>query len=205
LIVFTGLVEEKGRVIHVEQGAHGRRLEIGCSLILSDVAVDHSIAVNGVCLTVVAHTDASFTVDVIEETLRKTSIGMLHEGSSVNLERAMQLGARLGGHIVLGHVDTTGVVEEISAVDLDWNIWISFPAEFRRYLIPVGSICVDGVSLTVAELEPTRFKISIIPHTLAVTTIGTLKIGDRVNLEFDVLAKYAESASLYSSSKPAGM
>lgn len=202
--MFTGLVEEKGHVLQVQRGEHGSRLVIGCSLVLSDVAVDHSIAVNGVCLTVTEFTESSFSVDVIEETLRKTSIGMLREGSSVNLERAMQLGARLGGHIVLGHVDTTGVVEDISAVDLDWNIWISFPAEYRRYLIPVGSICVDGVSLTVAELEPTRLKISIIPHTLAVTTIGTLKVGDRVNLEFDVLAKYAESASLYSSSKPAG-
>ena len=106
---------------------------------------------------------------------------------------------------MLGHVDTAGVVEEISAVDLDWNVWISFPHEYRRYLIPVGSICVNGVSLTVAELEQTRFKVSIIPHTLAVTTIGNLGVGDGVNLEFDVLAKYAESASLYSSSKPAGM
>jgi riboflavin synthase len=203
--VFTGLVEEKGHVLQVQRREHGSRVVIGCSLVLSDVAVDHSIAVNGVCLTVTEYTESSFSVDVIEETLRKTSIGMLREGSSVNLERAMQLGARLGGHIVLGHVDTTGVVEEISAVDLDWNIWISFPAEYRRYLIPVGSICVDGVSLTVAELEPTRFKISIIPHTLAVTTIGTLSVGDLVNLEFDVLAKYAESASLYSSSKPAGI
>lgn len=202
--MFTGLVEEKGQVLHVEQGAHGRRLVIGCLLILSDVQIDHSIAVNGVCLTVVAHTVSSFTVDVIEETLRKTTIGQLEVGSPVNLERAMQLGARLGGHIVLGHVDTTGVVEEISAVDLDWNVWISFPAQYRRYLIPVGSICVNGVSLTVAELESTRFKVSIIPHTLAVTNIGSLHASDTVNLEFDVLAKYAESASLYSSSKPAG-
>lgn len=203
--MFTGLVEEKGHVLHVEQGVNGRRLVIGCSLILSDVQVDHSIAVNGVCLTVVEHTESSFTVDVIEETLRKTTIGQLEVGSPVNLERAMQLGARLGGHIVLGHVDTTGIVDEISAVNLDWNVWITFPAEYRRYLIPVGSICLNGVSLTVAELEPTRFKVSIIPHTLAVTTIGSLAVGDRVNLEFDVLAKYAESASLYSVSKPAGM
>ena len=202
--MFTGLVEEKGLVLRIEQGANGRRLVIGCSLILSDVQVDHSIAVNGVCLTVVAYTADSFTVDVIEETLRKTTIGLLEEGSEVNLERAMQLGARLGGHIVLGHVDTTGVVAEISAIDLDWNIWIEFPAEYRRYLIPVGSICLNGVSLTVANLEPTRFMVSIIPHTLAVTTIGNLAVGGRVNLEFDVLAKYAESASLYSSSKPAG-
>lgn len=202
--MFTGLVEEKGLVLRIEQCANGRRLVIGCSLILSDVQVDHSIAVNGVCLTVVAHTADSFTVDVIEETLRKTIIGLLEEGSEVNLERAMQLGARLGGHIVLGHVDTTGVVAEISAIDLDWNIWIEFPAECRRYLIPVGSICLNGVSLTVANLEPTRFMVSIIPHTLAVTTIGNLAVGSRVNLEFDVLAKYAESASLYYSSKPAG-
>lgn len=203
--MFTGLVEENGQVLSMLRGEHGIRLTIGCSTVLSDVGVDHSIAVNGVCLTVTEFTERSFTVDVIDETLRKTSIGLLHEGSSVNLERAMQLGARLGGHIVLGHVDTTGVVQEISAVELDWNVWISFPAEYRRYLIPVGSICVDGVSLTVAELEPTRLKVSIIPHTLAITTIGQLKVGQRVNLEFDVLAKYAESASLYSSSKPAGM
>jgi riboflavin synthase len=203
--VFTGLVEENGQVLSMLRGEHGIRLTIGCSTVLRDVGVDHSIAVNGVCLTVTEFTERSFTVDVIDETLRKTSIGLLHEGSSVNLERAMQLGARLGGHIVLGHVDTTGVVQEISAVELDWNVWISFPAEYRRYLIPVGSICVDGVSLTVAELEPTRLKVSIIPHTLAITTIGQLKVGQRVNLEFDVLAKYAESASLYSSSKPAGM
>lgn len=203
--MFTGLVEEQGQVLRVDQGTHGRRIEIGCSLVLDDVQVDHSIAVNGVCLTVIAYTASSFTVDVIEETLRKTTIGLLDVGSPVNLERAMQLGARLGGHIVLGHVDTTGTVDDISAVDLDWNVWISFPAEYRRYLIPVGSICLNGVSLTVAELEPTRFKVSIIPHTLRVTNIGALAVGDRVNLEFDVLAKYAESASLYSVSKPAGM
>jgi riboflavin synthase len=159
---------------------------------MDDLAIDHSVAVQGVCLTVVDHDDSSFAVDVIPETLTKTTIGALGEGSHVNLERAVRMADRLGGHLVQGHVDATGVVQEIVTDDGRWEIWISFPTTFHKWLIPVGSICVNGVSLTVADLNESAFKVAIIPHTLEVTTLRELSVGDQVNLEFDLLAKYIE-------------
>lgn len=203
--MFTGLIEETGAVIRAEDFENGRHLVIEGNVVMSDLAVDHSIAVNGVCLTVTSRDHSTFSVDVIAETLKKTTTGDLEVGSRVNLERAMKLGDRLGGHIVQGHVDATGTVDVIEASPLNWNMWIRFPRGYRKWIIPVGSICINGVSLTVAQLEDERLMVSIIPHTLSVTTIGSLQAGDRINLEFDVLAKYAENARLYQSSNPAGM
>lgn len=189
--MFTGLVEETGCIISSRPTQTGRRLTIAASRVLEDVSVDHSIAVNGVCLTVVEHTTGSFSVDVIEETLRKTTIGTLPEGAIVNLERALRLGDRLGGHLVQGHVDTTGTVDAIIDDGSVWEMWVRFAASHRRLLIPVGSITIDGISLTVAELESERLKVAIIPHTLHVTNLRHAHVGQAVNLEFDMMAKYA--------------
>ncbi|HLP27433.1 MAG TPA: riboflavin synthase [Candidatus Didemnitutus sp.] len=195
--MFTGLIEETGTVTSTVDRAKGKRITIAASRTLDDLDIDHSIAVNGVCLTVVERTPNTFEVDVVEETLRKTTIGNLHPDSPVNLERAVRLNDRLGGHIVQGHVDTTGVVDLILPGDAGWEMWIRFPSEYRKWLIPVGSICINGVSLTVAELEAERCKVAIIPHTLSVTTFNTLNEKDTVNLEFDVLAKYIDNIATY--------
>jgi riboflavin synthase len=140
---------------------------------------------------VVDRTDSTFSADVIQETLNKTTIGTLSQGAVVNLERAMRLGDRLGGHLVQGHVDTTGIVDEIRDDGAVWEMWVHFPANYRPLLIPVGSITIDGISLTVADLEPERLKVAIIPHTLEVTNLRRAHVGQHVNLEFDMMAKYA--------------
>ena len=190
--MFTGLVEETGTITSCTPHDGKLRLRITAERIMDDLAIDHSVAVQGVCLTVVEHDITSFAVDVISETLIKTTIGALREGSHANLERAVRMADRLGGHLVQGHVDTTGTVHEIITSDGRWEIWIAFPASYRKWLIPVGSVCVNGVSLTVADLTDTMLKVAIIPHTLSVTTLCDLAVGDPVNLEFDMLAKYIE-------------
>ena len=189
--MFTGLVEETGRIIASTPTATGRRLVVEAQLVLNDAAVDHSIAVNGVCLTVVELDATSFSADVIAETLKKTTIGSLEVGTSVNLERALRLGDRLGGHLVQGHVDTTGTIDAIIDDGSVWEMWVRFAPEYRRLLIPMGSITIDGISLPVAELEVERLKVAIIPHTLAVTNLRNARVGKQVNLEFDMMAKYA--------------
>lgn len=190
--MFTGLVEETGTLVASEPHNGKLRLRIRAERIMDDLAIDHSVAVQGVCLTVVERDASSFCVDVITETLTKTTIGTLSEGSPVNLERAVRMADRLGGHLVQGHVDATGVVERIITDDGRWEMWVGFPATYRKWLIPVGSVCINGVSLTVADLTDASLKVAIIPHTLAVTTLGNLAVGDPVNLEFDMLAKYIE-------------
>lgn len=190
--MFTGLVEETGTLVASEPHNGKLRLRIRAERIMDDLAIDHSVAVQGVCLTVVERDASSFCVDVITETLTKTTIGTLSEGSPVNLERAVRMADRLGGHLVQGHVDATGVVERIITDDGRWEMWVGFPTTYRKWLIPVGSVCINGVSLTVADLTDTSLKVAIIPHTLAVTTLGNLAVGDPVNLEFDMLAKYIE-------------
>lgn len=189
--MFTGLVEETGRIIASTPTASGRRLVVEAQLVLGDAAIDHSIAVNGVCLTVVELDTTSFSADVIAETLKKTTIGSLDAGSYVNLERALRLGDRLGGHLVQGHVDTTGTIDAIVDDGKVWEMWVRFAPEYRHLLIPMGSITIDGISLTVAELEGERLKVAIIPHTLQVTNLRDARVGNQVNLEFDMMAKYA--------------
>lgn len=190
--MFTGLVEETGTLVASEPHNGKLRLRIRAERIMDDLAIDHSVAVQGVCLTVVERDTSTFCVDVITETLAKTTIGTLSEGSPVNLERAVRMADRLGGHLVQGHVDATGVVERIITDDGRWEMWVGFPPTYRKWLIPVGSVCINGVSLTVADLTDRSLKVAIIPHTLAVTTLGNLAVGDPVNLEFDMLAKYIE-------------
>jgi len=190
--MFTGLIEDVGTVVGFTPLTDGARIVIEASIVMNDIAVDASIAVNGVCLTVTEHTDTTFTVTAVSETLRKTTTGRLAVGSRVNLERAVRMQDRLGGHLVQGHVDTTGSVADITVLDVGWELWIAFPGEYSKWTIPVGSITVNGVSLTIADLKDNRCKIAVIPHTLAKTTIADLVVGDPVNLEFDLIAKYLE-------------
>jgi len=188
--MFTGLVEETGTIVSATPTPTGRRLVVSASRVLEDAGIDHSIAVNGVCLTVVELGSGTFSADVIAETLKKTTIGLLVPGTSVNLERALRLGDRLGGHLVQGHVDTTGIIDAIIDDGSVWEMWVRFAPEYRRLLIPMGSITIDGISLTVAELESERLKVAIIPHTLSVTNLRNARTGNHVNLEFDMMAKY---------------
>jgi riboflavin synthase len=191
--VFTGIVEELGEVVALEDLAEdAARLRLRGPVVTADARHGDSIAVNGVCLTVVDVGDGSFTADVMKETLVRSALGGLAPGSPVNLERAVTMATRLGGHLVQGHVD--GVGEILSRTPAEhWElVEISLPAELSRYVVEKGSIAVDGVSLTVAGLGVSSFTVSLIPTTLAATTLGRRAPGDRVNLEVDVLAKHVE-------------
>ncbi|MCL2543033.1 MAG: riboflavin synthase [Nocardioidaceae bacterium] len=190
--MFTGIVEELGTVTAVEEQGDAIRLSIGASTVLADAGLGDSIAVNGCCLTVVTRTDVEWTADVMQETLDKTSLRGVKPGDRVNLERAVTPQTRLGGHIVQGHVD--GVGEVISRNPSEhWEVVeISLPEHLARYLVDKGSITVDGISLTVVDAGEKSFTISLIPETLARTTLGFRAVGDRVNLEADILAKHVE-------------
>lgn len=188
--MFTGIVEEMGTVARIVRGSSRQRISIGCSKILEDIHIGDSIAVNGVCLTVVRFTDHGFSADVMNETFMRSSLGALKSGSPVDLERAMLAGGRFGGHIVSGHIDGTGVIKSIR---LDANaVWFEIKAEEKILdgIVEKGSITIDGISLTVAEVGRDSFKVSIIPHTLKETALGYRKNGDTVNLENDVVGKY---------------
>jgi riboflavin synthase len=190
--MFTGIVEERGTVASVEPLTNAERIAIRGSVVLADVRPGDSIAVNGVCLTVVEIGPDSFTADVMEETLKRSSLGSAGIGSEVNLERAARLDSRLGGHLVQGHVDGTGQVLVIEP-DPHWTLMrISLPAGLARYVVEKGSITVDGVSLTVVSVDDEGFSVSLIPTTLAETTLGSRRVGDTVNLEVDAIAKYVE-------------
>jgi riboflavin synthase len=191
--MFTGLVEELGHVRSVTPNATGARLEIDAKLVLSDATLGASIAVNGCCLTVVEWDDSHFAVDAVEETLKRTCLGALGAGDPVNLERAVRLEDRLGGHIVQGHVDDVATISGRRPL-ADGSTAVSFaaPTALLRYIVEKGSITVDGVSLTVAALTDDGFEIALIPHTEAVTTLGLKDAGASVNVEVDVLAKYVE-------------
>jgi riboflavin synthase len=190
--MFTGIVEERGTVASIEQLTNAARVAIRGSVVLSDVRAGDSIAVNGVCLTVVDLGPDYFTADVMEETLKRSSLDAVSAGSEVNLERAARLDSRLGGHLVQGHVDGTGEVLAIEP-DAHWTAMrISLPADLGRYVVEKGSITVDGVSLTVVAVDDEAFSVSLIPTTLAETTLGSRQVGDRVNLEVDAIAKYVE-------------
>ncbi|MFK4226074.1 riboflavin synthase [Streptomyces sp. NPDC019890] len=190
--MFTGIVEELGEVTAVENLGDSSRFRLRGPLVTEGAKHGDSIAVNGVCLTVVDFGDGEFTADVMAETLNRSSLGALQEGSRVNLERPMAVGDRLGGHIVQGHVDGTGTIVERKPSE-NWEIVkISLPADLTRYVVEKGSITVDGVSLTVVDAGPDYFTISLIPTTLALTTLGIKQPGDPVNLEVDVIAKYVE-------------
>ncbi|MFJ2605233.1 riboflavin synthase [Streptomyces sp. NPDC087425] len=190
--MFTGIVEELGEVTAVENLGDASRFRLRGPVVTDGARHGDSIAVNGVCLTVVEHEGDEFTADVMAETLDRSSLGALSAGSRVNLERPTAVGARLGGHIVQGHVDGTGEVLARTP-SAHWEIVkVSLPADLARYVVEKGSITVDGISLTVVEAGPDHFTVSLIPTTLALTTLGLKQPGDPVNLEVDVVAKYVE-------------
>jgi len=188
--MFTGIVEERGSVRDIAP----TRMSIGCRRVTSDAAEGASILVNGACLTVVERSDRHLAFDVSEETRRRTSFSRLREGDPVNLERPLTLSSRLGGHLVQGHVDGVGEVESIERSE-DGSAWITVraPGSIGRYLVDKGSVCMDGVSLTIAARDEETFGVALIPHTLEVTTLGSAEVGDPVNLEVDVIAKYVEA------------
>ncbi|MGQ9497336.1 MAG: riboflavin synthase [Desulfotomaculales bacterium] len=188
--MFTGIIEELGMVRSIEGGREGARLTIEARGILADIRRGDSVAVNGVCLTVTEHTERTFAVDVMAETLAKTNLGRLRRGARVNLERALRLGDRLGGHLVTGHVDGVGTIVGRERQGIATVFAVRAPQEVARYLIPKGSVAVDGISLTVVDVIRDIFTVSIIPHTAALTTLGFKQPGDTVNLEADVVGKY---------------
>ncbi|MFT3871677.1 MAG: riboflavin synthase [Nocardioides sp.] len=195
--MFTGIVEAQGMVEKIEDLGDAVRLTISDETVLQDAQLGDSISVNGCCLTVAhlsrnTHVPEAFEADLMAETLAKTSLGGLHQGDLVNLERAVTVDKRLGGHIVQGHVDGVGTVASRTPSEHWEVVEIQLPPELSRYLVPKGSIAVDGVSLTVIDVSPEAFTVSLIPETLARTSLGRRAVGDRVNLEVDVLAKYVE-------------
>jgi riboflavin synthase len=191
--MFTGIVEELGTVRRISHHDGGARLEIGAERVLADAQVGASISVNGCCLTVVEIGPGWWAADAVTETLDRTCLGSLRDGDLVNLERPVRLADRLGGHIVQGHVDAVGtIVDKHPMPDGSVGVVVAAPREVLRYVVEKGSITVDGISLTVASLTDDVFAIAVIPHTLAVTTLGTKGPNDPVNLEVDVVAKYVE-------------
>ncbi|MCK9203079.1 MAG: riboflavin synthase [Bacteroidales bacterium] len=190
--MFTGIIEETGFVKEVRKGAGSAQVRIGAERVLQDAKIGDSINTSGVCLTVVAIGPGSFTVDVMPETMERTVIGLLKTGSRVNLERAVRLSDRLGGHLVSGHIDGTGTIDRRWAEgNAIWFV-ISAGKGILRYIIPKGSVAIDGISLTVAGIDEHTFRVSIIPHTAGMTTLPDRKAGDRVNIECDVVGKYIE-------------
>lgn len=190
--MFTGIVEELGTVLAVEHGRDSAVLRIRGPRVVSDAVPGASIAVNGVCLTVTTHDAAQFDVDVMAETLRRSSLGALTPGDRVNLERAMPAHGRFGGHVVQGHVDGTATIRGRTPGDRWETVELELPPQLSAYVVEKGSVTVDGVSLTVASVVAQGFTVSLIPTTLELTTLGRKEVGDVVNLEVDILAKYVE-------------
>lgn len=202
--MFTGLVEQVGIVAAITPAGDARRfvIEIGDAEFLRDAQLGESISVSGVCLTVIAHAEQTFEVEAVEETMRLTTLGLLAVGARVNLERAMLMTARLGGHIVQGHVDGIATITGARSEGEGW--WVTFepPFALMRYIVQKGSICIDGISLTVANVAYNRFSVALIPHTREVTTAGGWEPGAQVNLETDVIAKYVERLTRWSATAP---
>ena len=190
--MFTGIVKERGRVTAVTGGETGVRLRVAVPRTAAGVAIGDSIAIGGVCLTVVELEDAEVSFDAVPETLARTALRRLEAGDDVNVEPAIRAGEPLGGHLMQGHVDGVGSVRSVETEGDGRRIWVDAPPDVLRYCVEKGSIAVDGVSLTLAALDDTGFAVALIPHTLAQTTLGELAAGDEVNLEADVLAKYVE-------------
>lgn len=190
--MFTGIIEEVGTVKSIQKGAVSSFIQINTDTVLSDAHIGDSIAVNGVCLTVTDLTGNYFQADVMNETLSRSSLGSLKNGSPVNLERAMSAQGRFGGHIVSGHIDGTGVISSVKQDGIALWYTINTDSEILRYIVEKGSIAIDGISLTVAKVTANDFSVSIIPHTAAQTVLNSKKTGDTVNLENDIIGKYVE-------------
>ena len=203
--MFTGIIEETGKITAFEKHGGGAKIYISAIVVTEGTNEGDSISVNGVCLTALAIKPDGFSADVSNETLEKSTIGNLKPGSKVNLERAVTPSTRLGGHIVQGHVDARGKFLSATQSGDFWTVRIGFPAEMAKYLVYKGSISVEGISLTIANLAENYFEIALIPKTWELTNLSTLKSGDSVNLEADVIAKYVERIMLYGQQKPEGI
>lgn len=190
--MFTGIIEEMGKIKKIHKGNDSARLTIEADVVLTDVKLGDSIAVNGICLTVVNFSRSIFDVDVMAETLRKTNLEELKPGDRVNLERALRVGDRLGGHIVSGHIDGVGVISRQQREDIAILTEIEAPPEVMKYVVTKGSVAIDGISLTVVNCTDKALVVSLIPHTAKLTTLGYKKTGDRVNLESDIIGRYVE-------------
>lgn len=191
--MFTGIIEEVGSVVALEPREAGSRISLRAPVVAGDIRAGDSISVNGVCLTAVEPSREGFSADVSPETLRRSSLASLRPGSKVNLERALAAGGRLGGHIVQGHVDGVGVIESFDQLGGgNWWLSVAVPADLERYFVFKGSVAIDGISLTIAAVDPGRIAVAVIPHTYANTNLPEKRPGDPVNLETDVLAKYVE-------------
>jgi len=197
--MFTGIIEEIGIITRFSSIPGGNKITIKANKILDDLKVDHSVAVNGVCLTVVDFSDNQFTVEAVGETLEKSTIIDLKASAAVNLERAMRLGDRLGGHLVQGHVNGIGRISKLDRRGDNWYLEVNLTDDLIRYVIPEGSIAIDGISLTVASIKESRVGISVIPHTFKNTTFSQAKVGQKCNIETDLIGKYIEKFITYSS------
>jgi riboflavin synthase len=189
--MFTGIIEEQGEITELRREGNNLHIKVAANM-ASELKIDQSVAHNGVCLTVVEVSEKDYIVTAIKETLDKTNLGELKQGSKLNLERGMKLGARLDGHIVQGHVDQTGYCKAISENNGSWLFTFEYDPTYKNITIEKGSITVNGVSLTVVNSKKTEFSVAIIPYTYEHTTFNELKVGDRVNLEFDVIGKYVK-------------
>lgn len=190
--MFTGLVEEIGTIVSIQVASSGRDLVVRGELVSRDAELGASIAINGCCLTVTGISNGDLTFQAGLETLSRTNLGLLKPGDSVNLERSVKVGDRLGGHYVAGHIDCLATVD-VRIDDGAWSeFWFRVPRELTRQMAPKGSVAVDGISLTLVNVELDRFSVALIPHTLQVTTLGQRKVGDQINIESDVLAKYVQ-------------
>jgi riboflavin synthase len=190
--MFTGIVRELGLVASLEGGTDGVRLRLEAPATASEIAVGDSVSINGCCLTAIQVENGLMSFEAVPETLRRTSLGRLSAGDRVNLEPALRAGDALGGHYVQGHIDEVGTVRSVESEGEGKRVWFDAPSDVMRYVVEKSSIAIEGVSLTVAELDESGFAVALIPHTLAETTLGELTPGDSVNLETDILAKYVE-------------
>jgi riboflavin synthase len=199
--MFTGIIEELGRISDIKKGIKSYRLVISADNVLENTEIGDSISVNGICLTVTDLTKSCFSADVMAETVRRTALSDIKQGSIVNLERAMPVNGRFGGHIVSGHIDGTGIISSLKREDN--AIWVTVSADenILKYIVEKGSVAIDGISLTVAYVDSRCFKVSIIPHTQDKTTLTMKKSGDRVNLECDIIGKYVEKMLLNQNEK----
>jgi len=204
-IIFTGIIEETGTINRIERGVNSSRINIMARTVLEGTKIGDSIAINGVCLTVTSLNSNHFTADIMAETLAKTNLGQMHSGQLVNLERAVRLGDRMGGHLVQGHVDGVGIIAEQKKMDIATLLRIKAEPELLAYVVKKGSIAIDGISLTVVDLFPDSFTVSLIPHTAAVTTLGHKQPGDSVNLETDIIGRYVERLLIKSPDPKKGM
>ncbi len=190
--MFTGIVQEVGKITQLKSYGNGVTFTVEAPRSVKELRINDSILINGVCLTVIDESDPTFKVEAVEETVRKTTLGELKPSSIVNLELPLRLTDRLGGHLVQGHVDGVGVVKSMVQKTNSWLITVQIPEKFAHYVIPVGSIAIDGISLTVASMQGLEVIVSIIPHTMEHTTLRQARAGTRVNLEFDLIGKYIE-------------